>query len=83
MTDQRAPRTGFPPEHELHRRRFGRNLGLGLVLAAFVALVFGLTIVKITNLDHAQDAPGVSGGSATTGTATARTATARTGAATG
>lgn len=34
------------PTHELHRRRFSRNLGLGLTLAAFVALVFGLTIVK-------------------------------------
>lgn len=35
-------------EHELHRRRMGRNIGLGLVLLAFVALVFGLTIVKVT-----------------------------------
>lgn len=35
-------------DHELHQRRFGRNLGLGLVLAAFVALVFGLTIVKVS-----------------------------------
>jgi hypothetical protein len=34
-------------EHELHHRRFGRNLGLGLVLAAFIALVFGLTIAKV------------------------------------
>lgn len=34
------------PTHELHQRRFGRNLGLGLTLAAFVALVFGMTIVK-------------------------------------
>ena len=34
--------------HELHRRRLGRNIGLGLVLAAFVALVFGLTVVKVT-----------------------------------
>ncbi|WP_135450243.1 hypothetical protein [Tabrizicola caldifontis] len=33
--------------HELHRRRFSRNLGLGLTLAAFVALVFALTVVKI------------------------------------
>ncbi|MGB5066063.1 MAG: hypothetical protein WBO29_01625, partial [Albidovulum sp.] len=41
-------------EHELHTRRFGRNLGLGLVLAAFVALVFGLTVVKVTNLDMSQ-----------------------------
>jgi len=29
-------------EHELHRRRMGRNLGLGIALGAFVALVFGL-----------------------------------------
>jgi hypothetical protein len=36
------------PEHELHARRWGRNLGLGLVLGAFVALVFGLTIVKVS-----------------------------------
>lgn len=41
-------------EHELHRRRFGRNLGLGLVLAAFVALVFGLTIVKVRNGDSME-----------------------------
>jgi hypothetical protein len=37
----------FREEHEMHKRRFGRNLWLGLVLAAFVALVFGLTIVKV------------------------------------
>ncbi|GGW23322.1 hypothetical protein GCM10011452_07930 [Gemmobacter lanyuensis] len=38
-------------EHEIHQRRFGRNLGLGLTLVAFVALVFGLTVVKVTNGD--------------------------------
>ena len=38
----------FRPDHELHRRRFSRNLGVGLVLAAFVALVFALTVVKVT-----------------------------------
>ena len=32
------------PEHELHRRRSGRNVGLALVMVAFVALVFGLSI---------------------------------------
>jgi len=37
----------FQEQHELHKRRFGRNLWLGVVLAAFVALVFGLTIVKV------------------------------------
>lgn len=34
-------------EHELHRRRFGRNLGLALTLVAFIVLVFGLTIAKV------------------------------------
>jgi len=43
----------FREEHELHKRRFGRNLGLGLVLAGFVALVFGLTVVKVTNENFA------------------------------
>lgn len=37
----------FKPDHELHRRRIGRNLGLGLVLIVFVALVYGLTLVKV------------------------------------
>lgn len=45
-------------EHEIHTRRFSRNLGLGLVLAAFVVLVFALTVVKVTQGDraHANDA---------------------------
>ena len=34
-------------EHELHSRRFGRNLGVGLCLAGFIAIVFGLTVVKV------------------------------------
>ena len=34
--------------HELHGRRFSRNLGVGLTLAFLVALVFGLTVVKVT-----------------------------------
>ena len=38
-------------EHELHRRRRSRNVGLGLVLAAFVALVFALTVVKVRQGD--------------------------------
>ena len=44
----------FRPEHELHKRRFGRNLGLGLTLAAFVALVFALTVVKVTRGESVQ-----------------------------
>lgn len=34
-------------EHELHQRRSGRNVGLAVVLVAFIALVFGLTIAKV------------------------------------
>jgi hypothetical protein len=41
----------FRPGHELHKRRFSRNLGLGLTLAAFVALVFALTVVKVKRGD--------------------------------
>ena len=36
-------------EHEVHGRRRSRNVGLALVLVAFVALVFGLTVVKVQN----------------------------------
>jgi len=34
-------------DHELHKRRFGRNVGVGLTLVAFIFLVFGLTIAKV------------------------------------
>ena len=46
-------------EHELHRRRLGRNVGVGLCLAAFAAILFGLSAVKVSTLgategfDHA------------------------------
>ena len=33
--------------HELHNRRFSRNLGVGLTLVLLVAVVFGLTVVKV------------------------------------
>ena len=33
--------------HELHRRRKSRNVGLGLTLAAFIAVIFALSLVKI------------------------------------
>lgn len=38
-------------EHELHQRRKGRNVGVGLMLAAFVVLVLALTVAKVTNGD--------------------------------
>ncbi len=37
----------FPEQHELHKRRFGRNLGLGIVLGSFVVLIFALTVAKV------------------------------------
>lgn len=41
----------FQVEHEIHKRRLGRNIGLGAVLAGFVAIVFLLTVVKVTRGD--------------------------------
>ena len=38
----------FKPEHEIYKRRFSRNLGVGLTLAAFVVLTFFLTVEKVT-----------------------------------
>ncbi|MFE3835555.1 hypothetical protein [Pseudogemmobacter sonorensis] len=42
------------PTHEIHRRRFGRNVGVAVVLVGFVALVFALTVVKVTRGDPMQ-----------------------------
>lgn len=41
-------------EHELHGRRRGRNLGVGLMLGGFVVLVMALTYVKITQVDFSN-----------------------------
>ncbi len=40
-------------QHELHKRRFSRNLGLGLALAAFAVLIMGLTVAKVSDDDFA------------------------------
>ena len=42
------------PLHDVHRRRFGRNVGVGLLLGAFVVLVFALTLVKLTRGDSME-----------------------------
>jgi len=42
-------------EHELHKRRLDRNVGLGLLLVAFVALVLGLTVVKVQTLNDPRE----------------------------
>jgi len=36
-------------DHELHLRRRKRNVWLGLVLGGFAALVFGITMVKLSH----------------------------------
>ncbi|MEO0938670.1 MAG: cytochrome C oxidase assembly protein [Pseudomonadota bacterium] len=38
-------------EHEIHTRRKGRNMGVGLLLASFVVLILALTVVKVTGGD--------------------------------
>jgi hypothetical protein len=40
--------------HDLHKRRFGRNLGVGLLLVGMVVLVFALTVVKVKRGDDMQ-----------------------------
>jgi Na+/H+-dicarboxylate symporter len=40
-------------EHELHERRKGRNQGVGLLLIGFIAIIFGLTVVKVLQLGDA------------------------------
>ncbi|SPF75568.1 hypothetical protein ALP8811_00561 [Aliiroseovarius pelagivivens] len=43
-------------EHEMHKRRFSRNVGLGIVLVGFVALVYGLTVAKVSELYQPETA---------------------------
>ena len=40
-------------EHEIHQRRKGRNMGVGLLLLAFVGILMGLTVVKVIQLGDA------------------------------
>jgi len=52
----------FRPEHELHKRRKSLNIGIGVMLGAFVILVMLLTFVKITSAEFqlpASQAKGV------------------------
>ena len=42
-------------EHEIHKRRFSRNLGVGLTLLGFVGIMFALSVVKITSLGGAVE----------------------------
>ena len=49
--DWGAGNMSFRPDHEIYKRRLSRNVGLGVTLLAFVALVFALTVVKVTRGD--------------------------------
>lgn len=44
---------GIQVEHELHERRKGRNYGVGIILIGFIAIIFGLTMVKVLQLGDA------------------------------
>ncbi|MGR3291619.1 MAG: hypothetical protein ACU0C9_10555 [Paracoccaceae bacterium] len=55
---------GLAREHEIHKRRFSRNLGVGLVLGGFVALVFALTIAKVSDGEAARRAAATAGSDA-------------------
>lgn len=55
-----------PDSHEIYRRRKARNLALGLCLVGVVAMIFAVTIVKLSNgvdirgYDHTfETTPGV------------------------
>ena len=52
MVWEAGERMSFRDDHELHARRKGRNIGLALVLVGFIAIVFGLTVVKVTRGDY-------------------------------
>jgi len=41
-------------ESEVHKKRRGLNRAVGIMLGGFIALVFTLTIVKVTNGDFAM-----------------------------
>ncbi len=41
-------------EHDIHHRRRSRNVGLGLVLVGLIAVVFGLTVVKVQQIGASQ-----------------------------
>ncbi|GAB5433715.1 MAG: hypothetical protein EpisKO_30850 [Epibacterium sp.] len=47
--DWEAGKMSLRKEHEIHNRRKGRNVGVGLLLGGFVVLVLALTMVKVTS----------------------------------
>ncbi|EKE44416.1 hypothetical protein OCGS_1254 [Oceaniovalibus guishaninsula JLT2003] len=49
-------------EHALHRSRRSRNVGVGLVLVGFIAIIFGLTVVKVESLGETDSFDQIRGG---------------------
>lgn len=59
------------PEHEIHGRRKSLNIGVGVMLGAFVLLIMVLTFTKITSPEFqipASQANGVGTQTSTGGT---------------
>lgn len=52
----------FQKEHDLHTRRKSRNIGVGLLLGVLIAIVFGLTMVKVTSEGFRASAVQAAGG---------------------
>lgn len=48
--------------HEIHKRRFGRNLGVALLLVGFIVLTFSLTLAKVTGGDISAAMPSAASG---------------------
>lgn len=49
-----------PDSHEIFGRRRSRNIGVGLLLGAFVLLMFVVTVVKLSQgaaIGHAESRP--------------------------
>ncbi|MEH6644802.1 cytochrome C oxidase assembly protein [Sulfitobacter sp.] len=55
-------------EHELHSRRKSLNIGVGLMLGAFVIVVMVLTYTKITSVEFRIPASQATGVGEQTGT---------------
>lgn len=49
------------PEHEIHTRRKSLNIGVGLMLGAFVVLIMLLTYTKITSAEFQIPASSANG----------------------
>lgn len=47
---------GMKVDHELHKRRLSRNIGVGVALVCFVGLIYGLTVAKVGDL-YKPEAP--------------------------